>query len=233
VDPKRDERAGVDLVLAGSYRSYPADPRSEEHPHLQLVIASAGALDMTIGGERGRVEAGRLAVIPPGVEHRFGGRGEAGDHRMAEPRPVPQRDALDDRGDRLPGGELRHGIGFGRHLGDLVPRGLDRLHRLAQPGEVGVEALARAGGRVDVAVGGDGRQGDDVLEGRLADRVEVARGPGGDRRQRVHRLGRRVLAGVAAHRADAAGAGVVPQRVAADGPLAADPALVDVPQVVD
>lgn len=62
--------------LAGAYRSYTADPRTEAHSHLQLVVAAAGTLELTIDDQSGRVEPGRLAVIPPGVEHRYAGRGE-------------------------------------------------------------------------------------------------------------------------------------------------------------
>ena len=62
-------------TLAGAYRSYTAEPRTETHPHLQLVVAFSGALEMTVEGEDGWVEPGRLAVIPPGAEHRFAGRG--------------------------------------------------------------------------------------------------------------------------------------------------------------
>lgn len=71
----REPNDGAPPALAGAYRSYPAEPVTETHPYLQLVVASAGALEMTIEGEDGRVEQGRLAVIPPGAEHRFAGRG--------------------------------------------------------------------------------------------------------------------------------------------------------------
>ncbi len=57
-------------------RSYDAKPRSERHDFLQVVLPLAGVMEMSIGGEEGRVTGLRCAVVPPGRDHVFAARGD-------------------------------------------------------------------------------------------------------------------------------------------------------------
>lgn len=61
--------------LAVSERSYASEPGLDTHPFLQVVLPERGRLEMQIGGERGRVEGVRFALIPSGVEHHYWSHG--------------------------------------------------------------------------------------------------------------------------------------------------------------
>ncbi len=57
-------------------RSYGAEPRSERHDFLQVVLPLAGVMEMTVGGEAGRVTGLRCAVVLPWRDHVFAAHGE-------------------------------------------------------------------------------------------------------------------------------------------------------------
>lgn len=56
-------------------RSYGTEPRTERHGFLQVVLPMAGALEMSIGGEAGRVTGLCCAVVLPWRDHVFAARG--------------------------------------------------------------------------------------------------------------------------------------------------------------
>jgi AraC-like DNA-binding protein len=58
-------------VLQVDERSYGGEPRSHHHPYCQVLLPAQGRIALACPGERGWVGAGRVAVIPPGVEHRY------------------------------------------------------------------------------------------------------------------------------------------------------------------
>lgn len=61
----------VNQVLQVSERSYDGQPRSHHHPYCQVLLPAEGRIALTCPGEHGWVGGGRVAVIPPGVEHRY------------------------------------------------------------------------------------------------------------------------------------------------------------------
>lgn len=68
-----DESTGVDCArvtaveLASGQEPGPPEERSAE----RIVVLTAGRLEFELAGERQQVEAEAVAVIPPGLEHRF------------------------------------------------------------------------------------------------------------------------------------------------------------------
>lgn len=58
-------------VLQVDERSYDREPRSHHHPYCQVLLPAQGRIALACPGERGWVGGGRVAVIPPGVEHRY------------------------------------------------------------------------------------------------------------------------------------------------------------------
>lgn len=61
----------MDPLFAVSERSYAAEPRTERHPFLQLVVPVRGRLDMTIAGQAGYAGDAQFARVPVDTEHRF------------------------------------------------------------------------------------------------------------------------------------------------------------------
>lgn len=59
----------LNQVLQVDERSYDQEPRSHHHPYCQVLLPAQGRIALDCPGERGWVGAGRVAVIPPGVEH--------------------------------------------------------------------------------------------------------------------------------------------------------------------
>jgi AraC-like DNA-binding protein len=57
-------------------RSYAGVPYVHDHPHHQVVLALEGQLEMEIGGQPGRVDGGRGALVPAGKLHAFTGVGQ-------------------------------------------------------------------------------------------------------------------------------------------------------------
>ncbi|MCA9861393.1 MAG: helix-turn-helix domain-containing protein [Thermomicrobiales bacterium] len=58
-------------VLQVDERSYDREPRSHHHPYCQVLLPAQGRIALDCPGERGWVGSGRVAVIPPEVEHRY------------------------------------------------------------------------------------------------------------------------------------------------------------------
>ena len=58
-------------VLQVDERSYDAQPRSHHHEYCQVLLPAQGQIALACPGEHGWVGGGRVAVIPPGVEHRY------------------------------------------------------------------------------------------------------------------------------------------------------------------
>lgn len=52
-------------------RSYSLQQNTHAHPFPQIVIPLAGAMGITIGGERFSVGVGHCIIIPEGTEHRY------------------------------------------------------------------------------------------------------------------------------------------------------------------
>jgi AraC-like DNA-binding protein len=61
----------LNQVLQVDERSYDVEPRSHHHPYCQVLLPAEGRIALACPGERGWVGGGRVAVIPPGVEHRY------------------------------------------------------------------------------------------------------------------------------------------------------------------
>jgi AraC-like DNA-binding protein len=61
----------LNQVLQVDERSYDGEPRSHHHPFCQVLLPAQGRIALACPGERGWVGGGRVAVIPPGVEHRY------------------------------------------------------------------------------------------------------------------------------------------------------------------
>jgi AraC-like DNA-binding protein len=70
-----DAAAAAPPDFALAERSYGAEPRTERHPHVQVVLPLLGALEMAIAGDRGAVAGRRWALVGPGVEHAFAAAG--------------------------------------------------------------------------------------------------------------------------------------------------------------
>lgn len=62
-------------VLQVDERSYDAQPRSHHHAYCQVLLPAQGQIALACPGEHGLVGGGRMAVIPPGVEHRYHAHG--------------------------------------------------------------------------------------------------------------------------------------------------------------
>ena len=58
-------------VLQVDERTYDAQPRSHHHAYCQVLLPAHGQIALACPGEHGWVGGGRVAVIPPGVEHRY------------------------------------------------------------------------------------------------------------------------------------------------------------------
>src|SRR5215207_2593363 len=58
-------------VLQVDERSYDVELRSHHHPYCQVLLPAQGKIALACPGARGWVGGGRVAVIPPGVEHRY------------------------------------------------------------------------------------------------------------------------------------------------------------------
>jgi AraC-like DNA-binding protein len=61
----------LNQVLQVDERSYDVEPRSHHHTYCQVLLPAQGRIALACTGERGWVGGGRVAVIPPGVEHRY------------------------------------------------------------------------------------------------------------------------------------------------------------------
>ena len=61
----------LNQVLQVNERSYDGEPRSHHHPYCQVLLPAQGRIALACPGERGWVGGGRVAVIPPGVEHGY------------------------------------------------------------------------------------------------------------------------------------------------------------------
>lgn len=61
----------VSQVLQVAERSYDARPRSHHHAYCQVLLPAQGQIALACPGAHGWVGHGRVAVIPPGVEHRY------------------------------------------------------------------------------------------------------------------------------------------------------------------
>ena len=61
----------LNQVLQVAERSYDAQPRSHHHAYCQVLLPAQGQIALACPGEHGWVGGGRVAVIPPGVEHRY------------------------------------------------------------------------------------------------------------------------------------------------------------------
>lgn len=61
----------LNQVLQVDERSYDGEPRSHHHPYCQVLLPAVGRIALDCRGERGWVGGGRVAVIAPGVEHRY------------------------------------------------------------------------------------------------------------------------------------------------------------------
>lgn len=59
----------LNQILQVDERSYDAQPRSHHHPYCQVLLPAQGQVSLACPGERGWVGGGRVAVIPPGIEH--------------------------------------------------------------------------------------------------------------------------------------------------------------------
>ncbi len=80
-------------VLQVDERSYDGEPRAHCHPYCQVLLPAQGRIALTCPGEFGWVGGGRVAVIPPGVEHRY--------HALGPNRIVVADFAVDDLESRL------------------------------------------------------------------------------------------------------------------------------------
>lgn len=80
-------------VLQVDERTYEREPRSHHHPYCQVLLPAQGRIALACPGERGWVGGGRVAVIPPGVEHRY--------HAICPNRIVVADFAADDLESRL------------------------------------------------------------------------------------------------------------------------------------
>jgi AraC-like DNA-binding protein len=83
----------LNQVLQVDERSYDGEPRSHHHSYCQVLLPAEGRIALDCPGERGWVGGGRVAVIPPGVEHRY--------HALGPNRIVVADFAADDLGSRL------------------------------------------------------------------------------------------------------------------------------------
>lgn len=61
----------LDQVLQVDVRTYDGKPRSHHHPYCQVLLPAQGRIALACPDERGWVGGGRVAVIPPGVEHLY------------------------------------------------------------------------------------------------------------------------------------------------------------------
>ena len=58
-------------VLQVDERSYDPEPRSHHHTYCQVLLPAQGQIALACPDVRGSVGGGKVAVIPPGVEHRY------------------------------------------------------------------------------------------------------------------------------------------------------------------
>lgn len=61
----------MNALARASLKTYGAEARNHAHDHHQVVVPWQGVLDMSIGGQAGQVENGRLALIAQGYDHSF------------------------------------------------------------------------------------------------------------------------------------------------------------------
>jgi len=61
----------LNQVLQVDERSYDPEPRSHHHAYCQVLLPAQGQIALACPGVGGAVGAGLVAVIPPGVEHRY------------------------------------------------------------------------------------------------------------------------------------------------------------------